>query len=304
VKMDTIIAGVDIGGTHITAALIDVKRKVILSDSLKRMAVDSKGSSENIFDAWSTVIKACFHSYNLEPSKIGIAMPGPFDYKKGIALMKNQDKFDDLYGINIKDKMAGLLQINAGDISIANDAACFLQGEIFHGAAGNNDRVMGLTLGTGLGAAKAFHLTAEDADLWWSPFKDGIAEDYLSSRWFVKRFFEYSGRKLQNVKELVQMHDREGYVQAIFKEFGNNLATFIQPFMIAESRNVLILGGSISNAFDLFIGELQKKLTLENIQLNVRRSVLGESAAMVGAASFCQQEHMSLQPAFVPNIFR
>ena len=301
--MDTIIAGVDIGGTHITAALIDVDRKVILSDSLKRMAVDSKGSSENILHAWSTVIKSCFHSHNMDPGKIGIAMPGPFDYKKGIALMKNQDKFDDLYGINIKDKLAGLLQINAGDISIANDAACFLQGEIFHGAAGDNDRVMGLTLGTGLGAARAFHLTAEDADLWCSPFKDGIAEDYLSSRWFVKRFFEYSGRKLENVKELVQLEDPEGYVQAIFNEFGKNLAMFIKPFMIAESRSVLILGGSISNAFDLFIGELQHTLTFENLHLKLRRSVLGETAAIVGAASFCQQEHRSFQPAFVPNLF-
>ena len=217
--------------------------------------------------------------------------------------MKNQDKFDHLFGINVKDKLARLLKIKTEDISIANDAACFLQGEIFHGAASDKDRVMGLTLGTGLGAARAFHMTAEDADLWCSPFKDGIAEDYLSSRWFVKRFFEYSGRKMENVKEIVQLKDAEVYIKPLFKEFGYNLATFIKPLMLAENRNVLILGGSIANAFDLFIGELQKILTTENIQVQVRRSVLGESAAMMGAASFCLQEHRLFQPAFVPNLF-
>jgi glucokinase len=300
--MESIIAGIDIGGTHITAALVDINRKVILKDSLKRMAVNSKDTAENIISAWSQVIRACFHTYQMAPAKLGMAMPGPFDYKQGIALMTNQDKFDQLFGINVKDRLATLLTINSEDISIANDAACFLQGEIFHGAANDKDRVMGLTLGTGLGAARAFHMTAEDANLWCSPFKDGIAEDYLSSRWFVKRFFEYSGRTLENVKELVQLNDRDGYVQAIFKEFGNNLATFIKPFMAAENRNILILGGSIANAFDLFKGELQKILNPETIQLQVRQSLLGESAALMGAASFCLQEHKSLQPDFVSNL--
>jgi glucokinase len=109
---------------------------------------------------------------------------------------------------------------------------------------------------------------------------------------------------LENVKELVQLKDTEGCVQAIFKEFGNNLATFIKPFMVAESRNVLILGGSIAKAYDLFIGELEKLLTSENIQIQVRHSVLGESASLMGAASFCQQEHESIQPAFVHKISR
>src|SRR6476620_5254771 len=157
---------------------------------------------------------------------------------------------------------------------------------------------MGLTLGTGLGAARAVDMTSEDADLWCYSFKDGIAEDYLSSRWFMKRFFEYRGRKLENVKELVQLKDTEGCVQAIFKEFGNNLATFIKPFMVAESRNVLILGGSIAKAYDLFIGALEKALTLED-DIQVRKSVLGESATMVGAASLCQQAHTISSTSFI-----
>ncbi len=288
--MESIIAGVDIGGTHITAALVDMKRRVIVANSLQRVAVDSKDSAEHIITKWSKVIETCFHSCQLEPYKIGLAMPGPFDYKQGISLMQNQDKFDDLYGINVKDRLAGHLQIDTCNISMANDAACFLQGEIFHGAARDHDRVIGLTLGTGLGAARAFHLTAEDADLWCSPFKDGIAEDFLSTRWFVKRFFEYSGRTVANVKELVETHDKEGYVQEIFNEFGKNLAFFIEPFMLAENRRVLILGGSISNAYDLFIGALQDTLHSAGIHAEIKRSVLGETAAMMGAASFCQLE--------------
>ena len=80
--MDSIIAGVDIGGTHITAALVDINRKVILRDSVKRMSVDSKATAENIISAWSKVIRTSFDTYQMEPTKLGMAMPGPFDYKK------------------------------------------------------------------------------------------------------------------------------------------------------------------------------------------------------------------------------
>ena len=302
--MESIIAGVDIGGTHITAALIDMKRKAVVTNSLQRVAVDSKDSAERIIAMWSKVIESCFQSCQLVPDKIGLAMPGPFDYKQGISLMQNQDKFDNLYGINVKDRLADLLQIDTCAISIANDAACFLQGEIFHGAACDHDRVIGLTLGTGLGAARAVHLTAEDADLWCSPFKDGIAEDYLSTRWFVKRFFEYSGRTMANVKELVEAEDKEGYVQEIFNEFGKNLALFIEPFMRAENRRVLILGGSISNAYDLFIGALQDTLQSAGIYVEIKRSVLGEAAAMMGAANFCQLEQRAASVPVFDHIHR
>jgi glucokinase len=141
-------------------------------------------------------------------------------------------------------------------------------------------------------------MMSEDADLWCSTFKDGIAEDYLSSRWFVKRFYEYTGREVENVKELVQIDDPKGCVQAIFNEFGNNLAAFIKPFLAEEKRNVLILGGSIAKAYDLFIGALEKALTLED-DIQVRKSVLGESATMVGAASLCQQAHTISSTSFI-----
>jgi glucokinase len=45
---------------------------------------------------------------------------------------------------------------------------------------------MGLTLGSGLGSSLKKGCKISDAGLWSSPFKEGIAEDYLGTGWFVQ----------------------------------------------------------------------------------------------------------------------
>ena len=135
-----------------------------------------------------------------KPWKIGIAMPGPFDYENGISYIKDQNKYEALYGLNIKEQLAKKLEISISDISILNDAACFLQGEVFGGAGQGFKRVMGLTLGTGFGSARSVDGKTDDADLWCSPYREGIAEDYLSTRWFLKQYKEISGKLVKNVK--------------------------------------------------------------------------------------------------------
>ena len=61
-------------------------------------------------------------------------MPGPFDYEAGICLIRDQNKYPMLYGLNVKEHAGAGLAINADDIYINNDAACFLQGEVFCGS--------------------------------------------------------------------------------------------------------------------------------------------------------------------------
>ena len=66
-----------------------------------------------------------------------------------------------------------------------NDASCFLKGEVFGGAAKGYNHVIGITLGTGLGSATFKNGVVYDGDLYYTPFKESTAEDYLSTRWFI-----------------------------------------------------------------------------------------------------------------------
>lgn len=281
--------GVDIGGTHITAAVVDLTTRKIMRGSITRQPVDAGGSITDIISSWSGAMRAAMEKYNGEIRHAGIAMPGPFDYEKGIALMQNQDKYDALYGVNVKELLAEELHLDMQSIRFQNDAPCFLQGEAFAGAAQGFSRAIGLTLGTGLGSAVIVNSKAWDANLWDTPFQDSIAEEHLSSRWLVKRFYELSGRKAENVKNIVEQLPEEPKVHELFAEFAGNLAVFLTSFAKQERPEVIVLGGNIAKAFNLFGDKLHEKLREYSILIPVKTAQLGEEAALQGAASLWQE---------------
>ncbi len=277
--------GVDIGGTHITAALVNLEKGTLIQGSIKRSAVNSRQDKEAILSAWCEVINQAFEGLPHSERLIGIAMPGPFDYENGISLIKEQDKFNSLYRINLKEELAQRLGIRPTAIHFINDAAGFMQGEVFSGAAKGYDRIMGLTLGTGLGSAFSINGLATDAELWNSSFLEGIAEDYLSTRWFVGRYQDLTGKEIEGVKELAAKAEEDATAQQIFVEFGDRLAQFLSPILKKEQVEVVILGGNIAQAIDLFLPSLNATLQNNGLSVNIKLSELNEHASLIGAAS-------------------
>lgn len=280
-----VVLGVDIGGSHITAALVNLENGTLIEGSIKRSAVDSKKDKEKILNAWCEVINQVFEGSTNKEKQIGIAMPGPFDYENGISLIKEQDKFNALYLVNIKEELANRLGIHTADIHFVNDAAGFMQGELFSGAAKGYNKVLGLTLGTGLGSALSINGLASDAALWNSDFKEGIAEDYLSTRWFVGRYKELSGQTLAGVKELADRVDNDKFAKEVFAEFGRNLAQFLMPIIKKNKIEVVILGGNIAQAIELFCLSLSEELQTNGLVVPFKLSLLNEHASLIGAAS-------------------
>ncbi len=277
--------GIDVGGSHISAALVDMETSALVSGSYVRKEINTQGSVNEIIDNWCEVIQQAQKFDGTSSGKIGIAMPGPFDYPNGVSLIKDQNKYDILYKLNVKELLAEKLLMQAEDIRFLNDAECFLLGEVFCGAAQGVEQVLGLTLGTGLGSAWCHHGKVEDADLWNSPFKEGIAEDYLSTRWFVNRFFELTGQKVTGVKELADLASQNQTVQTVFDEFGQNLADFIKTAVKRNDAVMVVIGGNISKAYPLFSGELKKHLQDAALPIPIRVAELGEESALIGAAS-------------------
>ena len=277
---ETIILGADIGGSHITTAQIDPVRQGLVDGTRFRVAVDASSSAEEIIGAWASVLR---RSLTPDIRQIGVAMPGPFDYEEGISLMKDQGKYDRLYGVNIRQRLSAALGTDPAGLVFTNDAESFLRGELFAGAAREASSALALTLGTGLGTARAFNGKAEDAALWCMPLFDGIAEDFLSTRWFVRRYAELTGGTVINVLELVDA-GKTAVTERIFREFGRNLASFLNRFMETEEPEIVVLGGNISRSFEWFAPELLKHL-LSGVQ--IVRSSLGEDACLIGAASSC-----------------
>lgn len=281
----SIVAGVDIGGSHITAALINLTDRKILPGSQRRDTVNANGTAKEIIGRWTSVIRDCFASHQLQPGRTGIAMPGPFDYSEGISLIKDQGKYRSLYGLKVKELLAEALSVNREDIAFTNDAACFLQGELFSGVAKGYNTVLGITLGTGFGSAFAKDGQAADADLWCAPFKNGIVEDYFSHGALVAKYAGISGRHISNVKELAELAETDKIAREVFTELGINLGDFFLSVLKSKPVELIVIGGNISKAFNKFYPALKAVFQYHGLNIPVRVTQLGEHASLVGAAS-------------------
>jgi glucokinase len=270
----------DIGGAHITTAICDIASCSIIPYTCVRIEISSHESAEYILKAWQTAFSHSLNKIDVTTFSLGIAMPGPFDYQNGISYIKGLNKFEALYGLNIKDSLAKYMDMQPSMIRFRNDAEATIAGEAMVIKGLRNKKVVGITLGTGFGSAFYKNGITNDLDLGSQPFLTSIADDHLSTRWFLKRYRQLSGIQLSGVKELADLADVSEVAQHVFDEFANNMAQFLIPYLGKFQPDVLVICGSIAQASGLFLPRLQENMP--DIKIVVGK--LGDHAALLGAA--------------------
>lgn len=293
--------GADIGGSHISCAVIDLESKSIVAGTLASEEVNNKAEASDIIDRWATAIsRSLAHIAVDELAGIGFAMPGPFDYEKGIALFTAQnDKFEKLYGINVVEELRKQLNISTDSgIRFMNDATAFAVGEAWFGKGKDCNRTLSITLGTGFGSAfVADGIPVVEGDqvpemgcVWHLPYKGVIADDNFSTRWCIKRYKELSGVEVNGVKPIADEAENNGVAKQVFVEFGSNLGEFLAPWMSKFGAEALIIGGNISKAYRHFGQYLEEGLKTNGCQTAVHQSELMEDAALVGSARLFDED--------------
>jgi glucokinase len=293
--MKKIAIGCDIGGSHISCAGINLDNGSILRDSYSSQKVDNKGSAGEILGSWIYALKDSISKIDKSQlAGIGFAMPGPFEYDKGIAKFTSaNDKYENLYGIDVGAYLKEKLDLGSSqEVRFINDATAFAVGEAWAGKASLATRSLSVTLGTGFGSAFIDNgipvVEREDVPqlgcVWHLPFKDSIADDYFSTRWFIKRFAEKSGWHMVGVKEIAQRVASDARAFEVFTEFGQNLGTFLGPWLAKFKADTLVMGGNISAAYHLFGPVFEKSLIEQGLYTFCFISELKEDAALIGSA--------------------
>ena len=245
--MDTSRILLDVGGTFIKC-----------SDG-REIPIDSAGKRDSIVESLRTAVG--------DASEVAVAIPGPFDYDRGIFLMKH--KFAAVYGERFEDlvKISPRASLGRDDNSVISseveksrfvfihDVNAMLLGEMASGAGKGYDRVALVTLGTGLGFAMSLdgklnnnEMGSPAVPLWNRPYGKGILEDYVSKRGFLRGFPEGL-----TVKDLA-MKANHGDSAALFRfaDAGAVLAQSIAPILKEYRIECLLFGGQISRSFNLF----------------------------------------------------
>jgi Transcriptional regulator/sugar kinase len=287
--------GADIGGSHISAVLMDIENEKIEVSSIISQKVDNKASSEEILTNWKEALAQTLAGIDVEELKgIGFAMPGPFEYETGIARFTHEvAKYENLNGVNVETQLKELMNLpEEMPLRFMNDATSFAVGEAWTGSISASKRSVALTLGTGFGSAFIDSgvpvLEGDDVPklgcLWHLPYKNGIGDDYFSTRWYINRYAEKTGKHLNGVKEIAAEALTDPNAKALFDEFGSNMAEFLGPWLRKFKADSLVIGGNMTGAYNLFGPAFIRGLQEQNITIEVHLSKLMESAAMIGSA--------------------
>jgi glucokinase len=274
------VVSADIGGSHITAAVCDVHNHAVIRSTFSRAELNSKSNANQILTIWINTIQETMVHFPMPVSGLSFAMPGPFDYQNGICYIKGLNKYEALYGMDLRTHLAAAFDLPVSYIRFRNDAEATIAGEVLAGAGKGFNHVMGITLGTGFGSARFQNNQAKDLNLGSEAFKDSIADNHLSTRWFLKRYYELTGLSVTGVRELAEIAKSNSTAKEVFKEFALNMSDFLSAPVGLINPDVLLICGNIARASGLFLSQLKKRLNV-HIQL----AQLGEEAALIGAAA-------------------
>jgi glucokinase len=286
--------GADIGGSHITCAAVDLITHKVLRETVTEKPVDNKAPASGIIKVWSDALSNVIKSLPKHSVKgIGFGMPGPFDYVKGISYIKGVAKYEHLYGCHVKNAITDALGFSDGfPVRFMNDVSSFAVGEALVGKASKTSRSMSVTLGTGFGSAFiADRIPIVDGEevpklgcVYHLPYGEGIADDYFSTRWFLGSYKKHTGKELSGVKEMAGIAESDPVIMELFTEFGTNLGKFLAPWLKKFRAEIVVVGGNISHAYDLFGSIFESSLKAEGCTCRVELSELKEDAALIGSA--------------------
>lgn len=247
-KTEKPILGLDIGGTNIKAGVLVGSELV----DIRTISTPSHESQESILETIADLISSYNHH---DFFAIGIGIPGLIDTENGVVL--NLENIPSFRRVHLREFLEARF---AKPVYINNDANCFALGEYTFGAARVYQHVVGITLGTGLGAGIivnghlycGFNCAAGE---WCSaPYFDQDFEFYCSSKFFHSKF----NAKAKSLSKNAALGD-EMALQA-YREYGHHLGELIKNILYTLAPQAIVLGGSIRKAYPFFKDSMESNI--------------------------------------------
>jgi glucokinase len=292
-RKDPCVIGVDLGGTNIRAAIVDSAGE-ILSEN-KRATLAERPYEEILRDIVGCIGAATIGSESRLPEikAIGIGSPGPLDPISG--RVQAPPNLPTMRNVPLRDDIAKRFRI---PIALANDAYCAGLGECWLGAGRNyqNDRVAGVTLGTGFGSwAKGLTpefghtISIDNHGALCKCGRRGCPEAYVSSYGIV-RLAARCCLEIKEVSELGDLLQRESpLAEMVVRLTGKYLGrTFVNIVHVYRPR-LIVVGGSIAKLGKMLFESAEFEMRMWGFKdvtqgVTIVPAELGDNAGVLGAA--------------------
>jgi glucokinase len=278
--------GVDIGGTKVHVGVVQAGELV----HEVRFDTSATAPQEQIL---AELAQQLAPLVDADVAGIGIGVPGLVDEENGI--VHNVQNIPSWREVHLKEYLTNRL---GKPVYLTNDANAFAVGEKMYGQGQPYANLVGLALGTGLGAGiiinhQLYSGTLSSAgEFGCIPYLDKTVEDYCSGKFFAQRTGLPGGEWYARA----QRGDAEAL--ALFAEFGHHLGRAIQIILYGLSPEAIFLGGSVSQGFEFFRGGLYESLAAFPFKQVTERLVIAPSqlsnAAVLGAAALCPMKQEAL----------
>lgn len=242
------ILTLDVGGTSIGSAA--VTSGLSLLEEPHSISSTNWAAREELLSTFRFAITNAMRDARLHGLSVRaccIAFPGPFDYREGISHMEH--KFQSIYGFNLKTWLERHYDF---PFLFLNDADAFGYGVLAKDYPIPPERLLTITLGTGVGSAYFVGGKLQDLEIWDKPYRAGILEDFISSRAIASEYTKRTQKRCV-VKEIAELaRHGDPVAAAVFQAFGEQLGLGLGAVVGGMCPTVISIGGSISKSSSLF----------------------------------------------------
>lgn len=298
------IVGIDLGATNLKIGLID-GNKIIFKEVLPTADFVTRESliiaiSNGVNDI---LLKAKIFKENL--LVVGLGLPGPVDYQRGIVhYLPNIKGWRNVGLRDILRRKTGL------PIFIDNDANLMALAESRIGAAKGKKNVVAITLGTGVGggiiidgnlyrgssftAGEIGHIPVNETGPKCNCGGEACLERYIGNRYILENAKKIFGKDitLEKLSRLAKEKNKKAVL--IWYNVTKYLGIALSGVVNVLNPEAVVIGGGVSNAGAVIFDNLKKVLKERAMQTQAKtvkivKAELGNDAGMIGAALLARE---------------
>lgn len=295
--------GIDLGGSHIAIGVVDKDGKILDKREKRLRGIEKKAIKKTIENEIITNVKEYSKLYKI--NEIGIAVPGTVSKQKVIKSVN----------LGLKDyKIIENIQKEIDlPIKIRNDAKCAALAEYTYGALKKYNRVLFLTLGTGIGGAiiidgkllntgelpgcEMGHMVIKENGILCNCGRKGCFEKYASMKAFknsLRNQLGYdentSGKQLMAIlKDNKKGNPDYEKIEKTRKQYIKDLSTGISNLINIFEPEAIGIGGSFVYFSEVLLEDLKREIIEQNMlfnprkDINIQTAILGNEAGIIGA---------------------
>ena len=312
------IVGVDIGGTNLRAGLVPFAGGE--PAGMMSAPTRAEAGAGRVVDRVAEMIRAAMEAVGAGDGEggvagVGVGVPGPLDRERGIVIETPNLGWRE---VPLRDMIARRLGL---PVALDNDANCAAYGEWWLGAGRGADRLVGLTLGTGIGggivlggeiyhgasdaAGEVGHMSVHFAGRRCACGSRGCVEAYASGPAIAARAIEglATGGDTALAALVAEDPDRvtaeavcdaaaagDDYAARILEETARILAVAVANLVHLFNPDMIVIGGGVAAAGSLLFDPLRAEVRRRAFRsaTDVCRIVpaeLPETAGIIGAAA-------------------